>query len=52
MIKEIIYWYSKILKSPFLKNIVTLSSGMGLASLLTLIFIPFLTRLFSAEEFG
>ena len=52
MIKEITYWYSKILKSPFLKNIVTLSSGMGLASLLTLIFIPFLTRLFSAEEFG
>ena len=52
MIKGTKYWFHKIVKSPFLKNVFTLSSGMGLASLITFLFIPVLTRLFSAEEFG
>jgi len=52
MIKGVTYWFNKIVKSPFLKNVFTLSSGMGLASLITFLFIPVLTRFFSAEEFG
>ena len=52
MIKGIINLFNKIVKSPFLKNVFTLSSGMGIASLITFLFIPILTRFFSAEEFG
>ena len=40
------------LKNSFLKNIVLVVSGTALAQLISILFTPILTRLYSPESFG
>ena len=42
----------RVLKSSYLKNISTQVLGSGLAQILPLLIIPFLSRIYSAEEFA
>ena len=39
-------------KSEFNKNVLTVMTGTGLAQVITLVFSPILTRIFTPEEFG
>lgn len=41
-----------ILKKEFSRNILTMLSGATIAQLISMIIIPFLTRIFSPEQFG
>ncbi|WP_199528533.1 oligosaccharide flippase family protein [Pseudoalteromonas sp. bablab_jr010] len=42
----------KIFKSTFLRNVISVASGAAGAQLLTLLFMPLITRLYSTEAFG
>ena len=52
MIKENSRYFNKLIPSSFLRNVITLSAGMGFASFISFSFLFVLTRLFSPEEFG
>jgi len=43
---------NKLLKSEFIRNILTLLSGATLAQVITFISIPILTRIYNPEDFG
>lgn len=43
---------SELKSSKYLKNILVLSSGVGISQLIPLIALPFLTRFFSPYDFG
>ena len=50
--KETSSYFNKLVSSSFLRNVITLSAGMGLASFISFCFLFILTRLFTPEEFG
>ena len=50
--KETSSYFNKLVSSSFLRNVITLSVGMGLASFISFCFLFILTRLFTPEEFG
>ena len=50
--KETTSYFNKLVSSSFLRNVITLSAGMGLASFISFCFLFILTRLFTPEEFG
>ena len=52
MIKNTSSYFDKLVPSSFLRNVITLSAGMGLASFISFCFLFILTRLFTPEEFG
>lgn len=52
MIKDSSSYFDKMIPSSFLRNVITLSAGMGLASFISFCFLFILTRLFTPEEFG
>ena len=52
MMKGTSSYFDKIIPSSFLRNVITLSAGMGLASFISFCFLFVLTRLFTPEEFG
>jgi O-antigen/teichoic acid export membrane protein len=41
-----------IIKSKFIRNVISVASGAAGAQLLTLLFMPLITRLYSTEAFG
>ena len=43
---------TKLLKNEFIRNVFTLMSGATVSQIITLIALPFLTRLFTPAEFG
>jgi len=43
---------TKLLKNEFARNVFTLMSGAAVSQLITLLALPFLTRLFTPAEFG
>ena len=45
-------YFDKMIPSSFLRNVITLSAGMGFASFISFCFLFVLTRLFTPEEFG
>ena len=50
--KDTSSYFDKLVSSSFLRNVITLSAGMGLASFISFCFLFILTRLFTPEEFG
>jgi len=50
--KDSFSYFNKLTQSSFLKNVITLSAGMGMASVISFCFLFILTRLFSPEDFG
>lgn len=44
--------YKKLTSSKFIRNVVLVASGTAGAQLLTLLFMPLITRLYSVEAFG
>ena len=50
--KDTSSYFNKLVSSSFLRNVITLSAGMGLASFISFCFLFILTRLFTPEEFG
>ena len=52
MRKMILDIISELKSSKYLKNILVLSSGVGISQLIPLIALPFLTRFFSPYDFG
>lgn len=45
-------WINYLSKSKFLRNIVTVATGIAAAQAISLAFMPFLTRLYGPEAFG
>jgi O-antigen/teichoic acid export membrane protein len=43
---------NKITSSDFIRNIITLMAGTTFAQIISLLFLPLLTRLYTPEEFG
>ena len=44
--------YSYLRTSQYLRNLFTLTSGIGVSQLIPLFLLPILTRFFSPEDFG
>lgn len=41
-----------LFKSPFIKNVLILASGAGIAGVIPFVFLPLLTRVYSPTDFG
>lgn len=52
MLKSLRNWINYFRKSKFVKNVVTVATGIAAAQAISLAFMPFLTRLYSPEAFG
>ncbi len=45
-------YVTKLLKNEFVRNVLTLMTGATVSQIITLVALPFLTRLFTPAEFG
>ena len=52
MIKFLNNLYTEVVNSKYMRDILVLTSGVGLSQLIPLLLLPILTRFFSPTEFG
>ncbi len=52
MIKFLNNLYTEVVNSKYMKDILVLTSGVGVSQLIPLLLLPILTRFFSPTDFG
>ena len=45
-------FFRKLFSNKFMRNVVIVASGAAGAQMITMLFMPLITRLYSAEAFG